>query len=268
MMRRSPDIKMADMHCHIVPYVDDGASDLDEAKRIIIEEYEQGVRLIVMTVHFRYGSFDTPASKVKKHFETLLKWLDTTDMTDLDIYVTREYYCDERLALLLDGYAKGRDEVIYEDISYVPEEEILPFGGHRCILLEFSAGKKQKRAFEVFTALALRAGLTPIIAHAERYPMIQEDHEHELLRYLRSSGAYIQVNGDALLGKDMKRACETARNLVKADIADIVSSDSHGIQQRTPNLKKSRSFLITKFGNETAGLLLHDNAYYLVYGQE
>jgi protein-tyrosine phosphatase len=132
--------------------------------------------------------------------------------------------------------------------------------------LEFSAGKKQKRAFEVFTALALRAGLTPIIAHAERYPMVQENPE--MLQYLRRSGAYIQVNGDAILGKDMKRACETARSLVKADIADIVSSDSHGIQQRTPNLKKSRSFLKSKFGNETAGLLLHDNAYYLVYGQE
>ncbi|WP_026516928.1 tyrosine-protein phosphatase [Butyrivibrio sp. MC2021] len=266
MMRRSPDIKLADMHCHIVPYVDDGASDLEEAKRIIIEEYEQGVRLIVMTVHFKHGSFDTPAAKVKKHFDSLLKWLDTTDMTDLDVYVTREYYCDKRLALLLDGYARGKDKVVYEDITYVPEEEILPFGGHRCILLEFSSGRKQMKAFEAFTRLAVHAGLTPIIAHAERYPMVQENPE--ILRVARKYGAYIQVNGDAILGKDLKRVCDTARNLIKSDIADIVSSDSHDLEVRSPNLKKSNGFLKSKFGNEVANLLLHDNAYYLVYDQE
>ena len=265
-MKKSPDIKLADLHCHIVPYVDDGASDLEEAKRLIIEEYKQGVRLIVMTVHYKYGAFDTPAAKVKRHFASLTKWLESTEMTDLDIYVTREYYCDKRLGYLLEGYAKGKDKVIYEDISYVPEEEILPFGGHRCILLEFSARRRQEKAFEVFVRLAVKAGLTPIIAHAERYPIVQENHE--FLREIREYGAYIQVNGGALLGRDIKKFCDTARKLVKADIADIVSSDCHDMEERTPNLKRCSSYLSSKYGNDMANIILNDNAYHLVYGQE
>ena len=84
--------KLYDLHCHIVPYVDDGAEDLEEAKKLIKEEYSQGVRFIAMTVHLRNGMFDTSINKVRKHFDELNEWLLETNMTDLEICFSREYY--------------------------------------------------------------------------------------------------------------------------------------------------------------------------------
>ena len=49
-----------DMHCHIVPYVDDGANDMDEAIKMLKMEYAEGVRTIIATPHFRKKMFETP----------------------------------------------------------------------------------------------------------------------------------------------------------------------------------------------------------------
>ena len=86
-----PIIGLTDIHCHIVPFVDDGAEDYEEAQELISREYSQGVRSLVMTVHLRYGMFDTPISKVEKHFEVLKNWLSQTDMNDLELFLSREY---------------------------------------------------------------------------------------------------------------------------------------------------------------------------------
>ena len=48
-----------DIHCHLVPYVDDGARDMDEAIKMLKMEYRQGVRYIIVTPHFRRDMFET-----------------------------------------------------------------------------------------------------------------------------------------------------------------------------------------------------------------
>lgn len=44
-----------DIHCHIVPGVDDGATDIRETVKLLWMEYEQGVRTVIATPHFRYN---------------------------------------------------------------------------------------------------------------------------------------------------------------------------------------------------------------------
>ena len=48
-----------DIHCHLIPGVDDGAQDLEETRRLLRMEYEQGVRNIIATPHYRDQMFDT-----------------------------------------------------------------------------------------------------------------------------------------------------------------------------------------------------------------
>ena len=258
-------IGLADLHCHIVPYVDDGTSDYEEAKEVISKEYSQGVRTLVMTVHFRNGMFDTPISKVKKHFNELQEWLLTTEMNDMMLFLSREYHCDERLSLLLDGYAIGKDEIIYEDISYIPMEEILPFGQHKCILLEFSSDRMQDSEFEIFIQKASQAGLTPIVAHIERYPVVQE--RPTIVYKMKDQGALVQVNCESLLAKTGTRAGDTAKALTDNKLVDLVSSDCHDLKRRPPNVKKCYVFLKKKYGVTTADELLRDNANSLIYGK-
>ena len=60
-----------DMHCHIVPSVDDGSDSLDESRQLLQLEYDQGVRNIIITPHFRLNMFETPLEKVRAQFDLL-----------------------------------------------------------------------------------------------------------------------------------------------------------------------------------------------------
>lgn len=261
-----PVIGLADIHCHIVPFVDDGAEDYEEAQELIKEEYSQGVRTLVMTVHLRYGMFDTPISKVEKHFDKLKRWLSQTDMSDMEIFLSREYYCDERLESLLDGYLNGNDEVIYDGERYDPRDEIRPFGKYKCILLEFSSNRMQDSEFEVFIKKASQAGLTPIVAHAERCPAVQD--RPTIVYRMKEQGALIQVNCESLLSKTGTRDCQTAQGLVKHKLADIVSTDCHNLRERLPEVRKCYLLLKKKYGISIADELMRERAVSLIFGDE
>ena len=62
-------IRMADIHCHLLPYVDDGAQDLAEAMELLKMQYQQGVCLICFTPHLRKGMFETPDADIIRRFE-------------------------------------------------------------------------------------------------------------------------------------------------------------------------------------------------------
>ena len=254
-----------DIHCHIVPYVDDGAEDIEEAKRIIEEEYNQGARVIVMTVHLRNKAFDSPIEKVRKHFDELKRWLRKTDMDDIHLFLSREYYCDERFERLLDGYRRHEASIDFEGIKYVPKDEIIPFGARQCILLEFSSRESQESLIEDMVLKTLEAGLTPVLAHVERYPIVHE--RPSFLCKLREYGAYAQVNCESLLSSSRDTICETAKILAKNNLIDIVSSDAHGMDERSPNIKRCYKYLNKKYGKPTADLLMRDNAKFLIYGE-
>lgn len=55
-----------DIHCHIVPGVDDGAADIEETRKLLEMEYKQGVKNIILTPHFRFRMFETPLEKVQR----------------------------------------------------------------------------------------------------------------------------------------------------------------------------------------------------------
>ncbi len=261
-----PVIGLADIHCHIVPFVDDGADDYEEAQELIRREYSQGVRTLVMTVHLRYGLFDTPISKVEKHFEALKSWLSQTDMSDMEIFLSREYYCDDRFAALLDGYANGSDEVIVDGEKLVPRDEIRSFGKRKCILLEFSSSRIQDSEFDLFIKKASQAGLTPIVAHAERYPAVQD--RPTIVYRMKEQGALVQVNCESLLSRTDSKECQTAQGLVKHKLADIVSSDCHNLRERLPEVRKCYLLLKKKYGISIADELMRERAVSLIFGDE
>ncbi|WP_029231648.1 tyrosine-protein phosphatase [Butyrivibrio sp. VCB2006] len=263
---KSTAIQTADIHCHIIPFVDDGAEDYEDAENLIREEYSQGVRVIVLTAHYRNGAFDTPINKVAKKYKDLKKWISTTDMSDMVLLLSREYHCDERLEALLDGYSSGQEEIVFENKRYVPKEEIVPFGKHKCILLEFSSNKMQDSEFEIFIKKASQAGLIPIVAHVERYPAVQD--RPTIVYRMKKHGALVQVNCESLLSKAKTKECEIAQGLVRHKMVDLISSDCHDLENRPPKMKKCYLFLKKKYGVSTADELMRNKAISLIYGEE
>lgn len=80
-----------DIHCHIVPGVDDGATDIEETGKLLRMEYEQGVRTIIATPHFRFRMFETSAEKVKEQFK-LVEKAAAEVASDLHVYLGCEFH--------------------------------------------------------------------------------------------------------------------------------------------------------------------------------
>ena len=255
--------ELFDLHCHLLPYADDGAGDMEEARELIRQEYEQGVRTIVITTHLREQMFSTPVSRIQKHYHALLQWVrQAEDLKELRIYQSREYYCDERFHALLSGYAAGQKEIAYDDMIYFPGEEILPFGSKKCILMEFSTRRNQEEEIQKYTKEALAAGLTPVLAHAERYPAVQTNPD--ILQQLKKMGVIIQINAEAVLGNEGKLQKELTHRLIETNIADMIASDAHNLQGRRPDLAECRHYLTRKYDGKCAEHLLHDVPYHLI----
>ena len=83
-----------DIHCHIVPGVDDGAKDLKTSVRMLQKEYDDGVRNIIATPHFRYDMFEPSLEQVKKQFlRVKLKSNRSSDSTGSTCYNCNLFFC-------------------------------------------------------------------------------------------------------------------------------------------------------------------------------
>ena len=118
-----PDKGLFDIHCHIVPSVDDGASSAEEAYKMLQMEYKQGVRNIIATPHYRLQMFETPIETVEHQF-LVLKQLARKVAPDLHVYLGCEFHSNmEMVEMLRNG-------------------EVHTMAGSRYVLTEFSGSTK------------------------------------------------------------------------------------------------------------------------------
>ena len=225
---------MIDIHCHLLPYVDDGANDLDEAKQLLLSEAEQGVTDLCFTPHLRAGMFETPDEKIRFQFDRLVP---VAKELGLRVCVSREYHCDELLWEKLDAGT------------------VLPIGAG-VILTEFSSAHGAEHMKSAVKRIR-EYGFTPLVAHVERYPASDAD----LIRELRSAGALIQINADAVLGYDGRFVKKFAWELLGSDLADVVASDAHGTFDRPVRMRECMAAITKKMGKEPAEkvMLLNPN---------
>lgn len=88
------------IHCHIVPGVDDGATDIGETVKLLRMEYEQGVRTVIATPHFRFRMFETPVEKVREQFRRVEKAASEI-CPDLHVYLGCEFHANMEMLPML-----------------------------------------------------------------------------------------------------------------------------------------------------------------------
>ena len=230
-------MRIADIHCHLLPYVDDGAQDRDESMELLKMQYQQGVRIICFTPHFRKGMFETSDEKIIRQYELLHEQAYRIFKGKLKLCLSREYYCDA------------------EFIKHLENDEVIPLGHGGYLLTEFSRRYTKQQFFE-YVQMVLKHGYRPLIAHVERYPEMQDVNS---IKRLIKMGARIQINAGSILGREgMKQAIWT-RKLLKEGLVHIVASDGHDTEERPPELGKVAKFLEKKLGEEKATQLLWKN---------
>lgn len=234
-----------DMHCHIIPDVDDGAATPEGALALLQEEYSQGVRHIILTPHYRRGMFETDRGYVEHQFEKLSE-LASPVFPDMSLHLGCEFHANMEMTDLLRRDHRYR------------------MAGSFYVLTEFSSAHTESYITERLHTL-LAHGYTPIVAHAERYePMFAE---YDYIDTLRQAGVRIQINADTLTGRDGRAGKKFGKKLIAYDMLDFVGSDTHDLSGRACHMKECAAYLAKRGGEDYAKKILIRNPSDLIRGQ-
>ncbi len=221
---------MIDLHCHILPGLDDGAQTIEEALEMARLAADSGVEVLVATPHCRSGG----ARQVREAVLRLRKAVEEARIP-LQIAAGMEIFGTwDTLDLLKDG-------------------ELLTLNGTRCPLVEFDFHGSGQEQTQILQALC-QGGFHPIVAHPERYRYVQRDPG--LLNLWYEMGCRFQINKGSLLGRfgQTERALSLA--LVDRGFAAAVASDAHSPRYRTPWMSEVQTLLQEEFSPDTARWLL------------
>jgi protein-tyrosine phosphatase len=227
-------MKLVDVHCHLLPRVDDGPNTVEEAGKMLAAMYEEGVRIVIATPHYRPHIFEAPMERIEKYYRILKKAAEAKGMR---LYLGCEFY---RHTELLESIKEGNRPLMagadYVLVEFAPDDNFLTIRNY---------------VYELVTN-----GYNPIIAHVERYEYCRLP---ELVQELRELGAYIQVNAGAVLGRDGRKRKKFVKHLMDKDLVDFIASDAHDRKKRKPNLGKCSAYLERKYGREYVHRILVRN---------
>ena len=218
-----------DIHCHILPGVDDGSRNMEESLWMLNKEYNEGVRHVILTPHFRYDMFEPHMNIVTRQFMQLRRAAMNIGEDGMRLYLGCELHSSMDMVECLK---KGRR---------------LTLAGSRFVLVEFSNGDEKSYIEERVRSLLMN-GFIPVIAHVERYKATRNDIG--FLRELKDMGAYIQVNADTISGLDGLGAKTFAKKVMKSGLLDFVGSDGHRQTERIPEIGKCVAKMEKTMGSE------------------
>lgn len=192
---------LLDLHTHILPGVDDGSRSLKESEKMLKLARAAGVSEIVATPHLHDGGHEY-MQRIRKAFALMNL---RARSYDIDMYLGYEIMYDK---------LKGKDVEQYCFRWHKPV---------KAMLLEFRNTYPQDA--DMFLCACVDRGITPIIAHPERYKFIQDDIN--IASYLRGYGCLLQVDAGALVAPFYSRERQTASALIDAGWVDSICSDAH-----------------------------------------
>ena len=200
---------MIDIHTHILPKVDDGASDVEESIRIIKSGIREGIKTFVLTPHIRRNSDWNRVDHIKDTFISLEKEC-TTKCLDVRLILGGE--------VLLTPSLPDR---------LTQNTEIIIDNNHKkYVLLELPFLQLPVYAEDVMYELLMRE-ITPIIAHPERHLYLKNSFDR--IEKWVEGGMKLQVNSGSLNGKYGTNVRRFAKKLIKRGLVHFIGSDVHAI---------------------------------------
>ena len=214
-------MKVVDMHCHILPGVDDGPATMKESLATLREAEYQGIEAMIVTPHFHPGRYVVTAEKALAALERV-KGEAENEGLEIDLYPGQEcYYYSGLIAELEFG-------------------NVLTMNGTRYVLVEFEPETQYSTI--TFAIRELRDnGYKPIIAHFERYRCLYQRKDR--LAELHKHGARLQLNFDRLVDKGNLLHPNGWRKLLKDGFVDYLGSDTHGMKFRPLHVDKAMDWL-------------------------
>jgi protein-tyrosine phosphatase len=221
---------MFDLHCHLLPGIDDGATDLEMALAMARIAVDDGIRTVACTPHIYPGMYENRGPGIRAAIQSLQSELDARGIAlqlveGADVHLAPD---------LLDGIRSGR---------------IPTLAGSRYLLLEpphhTAPPRMESVAFEL-----MAAGITPVITHPERLSWV-ESH-YDLFVRLAERGVWMQVTAGALTGRFGGRVKYWGERFVGEGHCMILATDAHHPTRRPPLLAEAREAAAVLVGREEA----------------
>jgi protein-tyrosine phosphatase len=236
---------LIDIHCHILPGLDDGAQGMEESVAMARQAAEEGIRTIIATPHHRDGRYDNAASKVLESVRQLNEKL-TEASIPVSILPGQEIHIFGELANELTG----------TELLTLTDES--PY-----VLVELPSSHVPRYTEQLLFDIQLK-GFIPIIAHPERNQEIMENPDK--LYKLVDKGAYSQVTALSVAGGFGKKIQKFSLSLLEHNLAHFIASDAHHVKTRPFKMKQALETVEKKFGNVMVHQLV-ENGELLAEGQ-
>jgi protein-tyrosine phosphatase len=236
---------MIDIHSHILPGIDDGAQNLEDAVRMAEAAVQEGITHLYATPHHRNGRYENEKSSILENVNLLNAELSQRNIP---------------LHIL-----PGQEIRLYKDlIDDLDRDVFMPLHHQsKYILVEFPSSNVPAYAAETLYELSLR-DYTPIIVHPERNSEIMENPD--LLHALITEGALTQITANSVIGTFGKKIMNFSHELIKANMTHFIASDAHNTTSRGFHLLTAYETIQKKYGIETR-YYLQENAEIIMKGE-
>jgi protein-tyrosine phosphatase len=235
---------MIDVHCHLLPFIDDGARDWEAAMAMARTAVGYGTTQIIVTPHWT----GAPGER-----ETILERL-------------AEFRTRARAEGLPLTMHTGNEVVLVPRLlDALKEGQAFTLGGSSYLLLE--TAQLEQGAFTHAALFQLQShGYRVILAHPERVRSWQ--HSVEEVRELIQRGCYLQVNAGSLMGGFGNSARKTAEEFLRRGWVSLLATDAHSPNSRPPLLGQAFSRCAELIGAQRALKLVEENPARVLRDQE
>ncbi|MGI9523004.1 MAG: tyrosine-protein phosphatase [Hyphomicrobiaceae bacterium] len=217
---------MIDLHSHILPSLDDGAADLNEALAMAQAYVADGVEVVACTPHILPGLYHNTGTEIRKavgqlQAQIIEAGIDLTLVTGADNHVVPDF---------AQAIAAGH-LLTLADSRYVlvePPHHVAPPG-------------LDKFFFDLIVA-----GYTPILTHPERLTWIRQ--HYALIAELVGGGVWMQITSGSLIGRFGKGPRYWGERMLDDGLVHILASDAHNTERRKPDLGRGRDAAAKRVG--------------------
>jgi protein-tyrosine phosphatase len=221
---------MIDIHCHILPGVDDGAADLSTALAMARMAVEDGVRTIVCTPHIMPGVYDNRPADIRAAVKRFAEACGEAGLS---------------LQLLAGSDAHIRPDFV----AALNTDRVQTIGGGRYVLFEPPHTVAPPRLEESLFDISV-SGWVPILTHPERFAWMEE--RYDILPGLVEAGVLMQVTAGSLVGVFGEGPRRLAERMLEDGLVHVVASDGHNTRRRNPRLAAAYERCRELMGDEEA----------------